>query len=139
MPANILTPAAALVVWTIVMLIWVVATRPPAIRKVGQDKLKRGARGIDLDGVIDDKAQWKAHNYDHLLEQPTLFYAVAVFLALSGYPGWVVGLAWLYVVLRIAHSLWQATVNTQPGRVILFLASSLVLGVIAVQALLVTL
>ena len=139
MPGNILTPVAALVVWTVVMCLWMVAKRGSAIQKLDPAKLKRGAIGPDLNGLVEDEVQWKAHNYNHLLEQPTVFYAAAFVLALSGYPNWVVWLAWLYVLLRVAHSLWQATVNTQPVRVILFLASSLVLGVIAGQALLVTL
>jgi hypothetical protein len=139
MPGNILTPAAVLVVWTVVMCIWMAAARGAAMRNVDTAKLKRGALGPDLDGVIDDRAQWKAHNYDHLLQQPTIFYAAVFLLALSGYPAYVVWLAWLYVALRIVHSLWQAAINTQPGRMLLFLASSLVLGVIAVQALLATL
>jgi hypothetical protein len=139
MPGNILTPAAALVVWTIVMCIWMGVARQPAVKALGTDKLKHSARGQDLDGLIDDNAQWPSHNYNHLMEQPTVFYAAVFVLALSGYPGWVVWLAWLYVALRIAHSVWQAAVNRQPLRLYLFLASTLVLGVIAVQALLVTL
>jgi hypothetical protein len=139
MTANILTPAAALVVWTLVMLLWLVATRGPAIGKVGADKIKRGARGIDLDGVLDDKAQWKAHNYDHLLEQPTIFYAAVFILALSGYRPLDVLLAWAYVALRVVHSLWQATVNRQPARAILFVLSSVFVVALAIRALLVTL
>lgn len=139
MPGNILTPAAVLVVWTIVMCIWMGTVRRPAVKALGTDKLKHSARGSDLDGLVDEKAQWPAHNYTHLMEQPTVFYAAVFILVLSGYPAWVVWLAWLYVVLRIAHSVWQAAVNRQPVRLYLFLAASLVLGVLAVQALLVTL
>lgn len=139
MPGNILTPAAVLVVWTIVMCIWMGAVRRPAIQTLGTDKLKHSARGQDLDGLVDERAQWPSHNYNHLMEQPTVFYAAVFILTLSGYPVYVVWLAWLYVLLRIAHSVWQAAVNRQPVRMYLFLASSVVLGVIAVQALLVTL
>jgi len=139
MPGNILTPAAVLVVWTIVMCIWMAATRGAAIRKLDRAKLKHGATGADLDGLVDDRTLWKAHNYTHLVEQPTVFYAAVFIMTLSGYPRWVVWFAWLYVVLRIAHSLWQAAINTQPVRMLLFLASTLVLGVLAVQALRVTL
>jgi hypothetical protein len=139
MPGNILTPAAALVVWTIVMCIWMAAARRPAIKALGTDNLKHSARGSDLDGLVDEKAQWPSHNYNHLMEQPTVFYAAVFILTLSGYPAYVVWLAWLYVILRVAHSIWQAAINRQPVRMALFLASTLVLGVIAVQALLVTL
>jgi hypothetical protein len=139
MIANILTPAAALVVWTMAMCVWMAMARMSAMRKLDPAQLKPGATGADLDGVVDARAQWKAHNYNHLTEQPTVFYAAVFLLALSGYPEWSVWLAWLYVVLRIVHSLWQAAVNTQPTRAMLFLASTLVLGVLAVQALLATL
>lgn len=139
MPANILTPTALLVVWSVAMLVWMAATRGPALRKLGTDKLKPGARGQDLEGVLPDEVNWKAHNYASLMEQPTIFYAAVFVLVLSGYGPLDTLLAWVYVVLRIAHSLWQAAVNRQPARALLFLASSVVLGILAVRALLVTL
>jgi hypothetical protein len=139
MPGNILTPAAALVVWTVVMCLWMAAARMSAMSKLDPAKLKPGATGADLNGVVADKAQWKAHNYNHLMEQPTIFYAAIFVLSMSGYAAWTVWLAWLYVVLRVIHSIWQAAINTQPMRAMLFLVSTLVLGVLAVQALLVTL
>jgi uncharacterized MAPEG superfamily protein len=139
MPGNILTPAAVLVVWTLVMCLWMAAARTGAMRHLDPAKLKPGATGADLDGVLADKAQWKAHNYNHLMEQPTIFYAAVFVLALSGCARWTVWLAWLYVVLRVIHSVWQAAINTQPMRALLFLASTVVLGVLAVQALLATL
>jgi uncharacterized MAPEG superfamily protein len=136
---NILTPAAVLVVWSIVMLAWMGAARGPALRALGTDKLKRGARGQDLEGLLDDRINCKAHNYVHLHEQPTVFYAAVFILVLSGYGETQVWLAWAYTVLRIAHSVWQAAINTQPVRMLLFLASSLAMAVLAVQALLATL
>ena len=139
MPGNILAPAAALAVWTVVMLIWMAAARGPALRALGTHKLKLGARGQDLEGLIDDRVNWKAHNYANLLEQPTIFYAAVLILALSGYGRTDVWLAWLYVVLRIIHSVWQAAVNKQPARAILFLLSSILMAMLAVRALLATL
>ena len=136
MAPNILTPAAVLVVWTVIMAIWMAATRGPALGKLGTDKLKRGARGQDLEGLIPDEVNWKAHNYVNLLEQPTIFYAAVFILGLSGYGPLDTLLAWLYVVLRIVHSVWQAAVNTQPARAILFLLSSVVLAILAIEALL---
>ena len=136
MAPNILTSAAALVVWTLVMMIWMAATRGPALSKLGTDKLKPGARGQDLEGLIPDEVNWKAHNYVNLLEQPTIFYAAVFILVLSGYGPLDTLLAWLYVVLRIVHSVWQAAVNTQPARAILFLLSSVVLAILAIEALL---
>ena len=133
-PNLILAPAAVLILWTLVMLVWMAGTRGPAVRKLRPDQLKVGARGSDLDGLIDDRINWKAHNYEHLLEQPTIFYAVVFLLALNGFTKLDVALAWSYVALRIIHSLWQALVNTQPARVILFLSSSIPLIVLAIRA-----
>ena len=76
MQAQILTPAAVLVLWTIVMLFWMAGTRLPALTRLGGlGKAKPGGRGQDLEGVLPDEINWKAHNYSHLMEQPTLFYA----------------------------------------------------------------
>jgi hypothetical protein len=136
MPSNILVPAATLVVWTLVMLAWMVATRGPALSKLGASKLRPGARGQDLEDLLDERTNWKAHNYAHLHEQPTVFYAAVLILDLAGYGVADVLLAWLYVLLRVAHSLWQATTNRQPVRVILFLLSSLCLIGLGVRALL---
>ena len=139
MPSNILVPAATLVMWTLVMLAWMVATRGPVLAKLGADKERPGARGQDVDDLVEPRINWKAHNYAHLHEQPTIFYAAVFILVLSGYSATDVWLAWGYVALRVVHSLWQATVNRQPMRVILFLLSSLCLIGLGVRALLATL
>ena len=134
MTGTILTPAAVLVLWTLVMLGWMAATRGPELRKLGTDKLKPGARGVDLEGVIDERANWKAHNYNHLHEQPTLFYATVMILALAGFNAIDVALAWAYVLLRIVHSWWQASVNELRVRVTLFGISSAFLLLLALRA-----
>jgi hypothetical protein len=139
MPPNILTPAAVLVVWTLVMFLWMAATRGPALSKIERSKLKIGARGPDLEPLLDDRVNWKAHNYAHLHEQPTVFYAAVLILVFAGYGVADVVLAWAYVGLRIGHSVWQATINRQPGRAVLFLLSSAFLMGLGVRALLATL
>ena len=139
MTSTILTPAAVLVLWTLAMLGWMAATRGPELRKLGTDKLKPGTRGADLEGVIDERANWKAHNYNHLHEQPTLFYATVMILALAGFNAIDVALAWAYVLLRIAHSWWQATVNDLRVRVTLFAVSSAFLLLLVLRALFATL
>ena len=129
MHSPILEPALALVAWTLVMLVWMVVARMPAMKKAGIDvnKISGGHPGA-LDGVIDDKAQWPAHNYMHLVEQPTLFYAVVFILAFQGAGGgWNTTLAWAYVGLRIVHSLVQATFNRVVVRFGLFALSTLAL------------
>lgn len=140
MQSSILTPAAALVVWSLVVMLWMMVTRFKAFSVAGID-LKRappGGRGQDLEGRIPGEVQWKAHNYAHLMEQPTLFYAAAVILALSGASGFDVAMAWGYVLLRVAHSIWQGTVNRIPVRFMLFFASSLCLAVLAIRAFMAT-
>ncbi|MEY3657379.1 MAG: hypothetical protein RLZZ561_2151 [Pseudomonadota bacterium] len=142
MSAPILAPAAVLVLWSVVMLYWMAGTRIPAMGKSGADlkSAKPGGRGVDLEGVLPDTVNWKGHNYTHLMEQPTLFYAAIAILALAGAGDGVnVQLAWGYTGLRIAHSLWQSLVNTIPVRFTLFLASSLCLTVLAINAVRVTL
>ena len=99
-----------------------------------------GGRGADLEGVLPPQVNWKSHNYTHLLEQPTIFYATIIFLHLSGgNTGLTRGLAWAYVAIRIVHSLWQSTVNRIPVRFTLFLLSTLCLFVLAVLAVIATL
>ncbi|MFM2301759.1 MAG: hypothetical protein RLZZ84_1495 [Pseudomonadota bacterium] len=135
MQAQMLAPAATLVLWTIVMLFWMAGTRLPAIAKNGGlGAAKPGGRGQDLEGVLPDSINWKSHNYTHLLEQPTLFYASVVILALVGATQNDVRVAWGYVALRIVHSVWQATVNTVPVRFTLFLLSTLCLLLLAIHA-----
>ncbi|HYD13327.1 MAG TPA: MAPEG family protein [Allosphingosinicella sp.] len=131
----ILAPVVALVDWTLVMQIWMYATRLPAMRRMGIDlKGRRGGRGAQLDGVLADEVQWKAHNYNHLLEQPTLFYAIALTLALTGGGlKWSLWLAWAYVGLRVLHSLIQATSNVVRWRFLVFSLASLVLLALTVH------
>ena len=127
MPHNpLLAPVAALVAWTLVMMVWMYFTRMTAMRRAGISLSGRvGSRGKDLDGVVEDSVQWKSHNYNHLMEQPTLFYAVALSLAIIGDrdPG-TLAFAWAYVGLRIAHSLVQSTVNVVKYRFLLFALAS---------------
>lgn len=136
MQAQILAPAAVLVLWSIVMLFWLAATRLPPIFKQpgGLGAAKPGGRGADLEGVLPDSVQWKSHNYTHLMEQPTIFYATVMILALMGASATDVAFAWGYVALRIVHSIWQATVNKVSIRFALFNLSTICLVVMAIHA-----
>jgi hypothetical protein len=135
-PSPILTPVVALVAWTMIMMIWMYATRFPAMQRKGIAlKGRIGSKPGALDGVVEDHVQWKAHNYNHLMEQPTLFYAICLVLALIGQgEGLNLYLAWAYVALRIAHSLVQATVNVVRYRFWLFSLASLALIMLIVHA-----
>jgi uncharacterized MAPEG superfamily protein len=141
MQAQMLAPAAVLVAWSLVMLFWMAGTRLPAMSKAmgGVGKTKPGGRGQDLEGVLDDRVNWKSHNYAHLMEQPTLFYAVSLIIALLGASAGDVLAAWVYVVVRIIHSIWQATVNVVSIRFLLFMISTVALVILAIHALMMTL
>ena len=126
---EILAPIVALVAWSLIMMIWMYWVRFPAMARKGISlKGRVGSKGGDLDGVVEPNVQWKAHNYNHLMEQPTLFYAIALTLALIGAGGGLnLWIAWAYVAFRIAHSLVQATVNVVFYRFLLFIGGSLCL------------
>ncbi len=133
-----LAPAVALVAWTMVMWAWMYATRIPAINRMPKDGSPQadvGWTGAKLESALPREIQWKAHNYNHLHEAPTLFYAVAIVLAIIGQgDGLNSVLAWTYVGLRVIHSIWQATVNRVMVRFALFALSSLVLIALIVHA-----
>ncbi|MFO6429199.1 MAPEG family protein [Erythrobacter sp. W302b] len=133
---DILAPVVVLLAWTMVMWVWMYATRIPAMLKAGIDaKGMVGSTGASLRAQLPDNVSWKADNYNHLHEAPTLFYAVAIVLAIIGQgDGLNTTLAWAYVVLRIAHSLVQATVNRVAVRFALFALSSLALMALILHA-----
>lgn len=140
MQAQILAPAAVLVVWSIIMLFWMAGVRLPALKKAGIDLGARpGGRGQDLEGQVDPKINWPSHNYSHLMEQPTVFYAAVMILAIMGPGAADVLAAWIYVGLRIIHSIWQATVNTVPVRFLLFIISTFALLFLGIRAVIATL
>jgi len=138
---HMLAPAAVLVFWSLVMLAWLARARFAAMAGLGRDlsKAPPGGRGQNLEGIMPDRVMWKSHNYTHLMEQPTLFYAVVLILTLAGPAPTDIALAWAYTSLRVIHSLWQATVNTIPVRFTLFILSSACLASLAVRALILTL
>lgn len=137
--AGTLPPVVALAAWTMVMWAWMYATRIPALNaaKLDLDELARDP-ATSLDDVLPVGVQWKAHNYNHLHEAPTVFYAVAIVLAVIGEgDGLNAQLAWGYVALRVIHSLVQVTVNKVMWRFALFALSSVVQIVLVARAVMV--
>lgn len=130
---SMMAPVLALVVWTLVILVWLYARRIPAMRKAGIDPAKiKGSESYASLPPMAPKAVWVADNYNHLHEQPTIFYALCVYSHLSGvFDGLNVGLAWTYVALRVVHSFIQITTNFVPLRFAVFNLGSLVLAIIA--------
>jgi hypothetical protein len=134
--SPILAPVVVLVAWSLVMHAWMYVSRFTAMKRAGISLQGRvGSRGSALEGAIPDEANWKAHNYNHLMEQPTIFYAIALTLALMGMGhGINYWLAWGYVGLRILHSLIQVTVNVVTYRFLVFSLASLCLLGLTVHA-----
>jgi hypothetical protein len=139
--SPIFAPAIVLVLWSLVMLGWLAITRLPAMARAGVSLTQSvGSRGVNLEGVIPDRVNWKAHNYAHLMEQPTIFYATVVILGVVGAgDGINLQLAWAYVLLRIAHSVVQATWNRVVVRFSLFCLATTALLLLAINAARVTL
>ena len=128
--SPILAPVVALVAWTLLVMLWMVVARRRAFAQMGVTlkTIPPGSRGANLDGKAPDEAQWPSHNYNHLMEQPTIFYAIALTLALMDFGGGInYYLAWGYVGFRVLHSLVQGTINVVAIRFTLFFLASLCL------------
>jgi hypothetical protein len=124
-------PVMALVLWTLVVWLWMYATRIPAMQKAKIDP-QEAARTRTL--VLPPEVMWVSDNYNHLMEQPTIFYATALAAHVTGQvDGLNMTLAWAYVVLRVVHSLIQCTVNVVTARFAVFTLATLALAVLAVR------
>jgi hypothetical protein len=135
-PTNpLLAPLVALAAWSMVMWLWMYVTRLPAMRRARMKPDSNAPRGEQMN-QLPPSVRWKADNYNHLMEQPTLFYAVVLALVLAGGgSGAEVALAWAYTGLRVVHSLVQALINRIEVRFVLFILSSLALiGLIVAAA-----
>ena len=127
---DILQPVVALMIWTMIMWVWMYATRIPAMQKNPDIDANRlvGATGASLRAMLPERVNWKADNYNHLHEQPTVFYAVGIVLAIIGAGDCVPALlAWIYAGLRVIHTIVQVTANRVLVRFVLFAVSSIVL------------
>lgn len=135
MEAGMIAPVLGLAAWTFVMWVWMYATRIPAMREAQVDVAELSRTGAKLS--LPPEVERVADNYNHLHEQPTIFYAVALAAQLAGAADPLsVGLAWGYVALRVVHSLIQATVNVIPLRFGVFVLGSVVLLALLVRTVL---
>jgi hypothetical protein len=127
-----LTPVLTLIVWSLLIWIWMYATRIPAMQKA-----RIAPQDARFPGSLDklpDSARQVADNYNHLMEQPTIFYALCFYVVLAGHTDALnMELAWAYVGLRILHSLIQCTVNVVNLRFVVFALSTLMLMAIAAR------
>lgn len=121
----LLGPVVALVAWSMVMWLWMYATRLPAMMAAKMKPDPYAPRGEQM-ATLPAPVRWKADNYNHLMEQPTIFYAITLALAVMGTPSSpALALAWAYVALRVVHSLVQALINRIELRFVLFVLSNL--------------
>ncbi|MDG1206258.1 MAG: MAPEG family protein [Pseudomonadales bacterium] len=131
--SPILLPIIALVLWTLIMQGWMLLARIPAMTSLKID-ISEAERTADLAAKLPKQVMWKADNYNHLMEQPTIFYAAALALALAGLGTDLnVILAWVYVGSRVVHSIVHSTTNNVPIRFGLFVIGTLTLLVMAVN------
>ena len=130
---TMMAPVLGLIVWTLFILVWLYVRRIPAMRKAGIDPARiKGSESYAGLPPMDPKAVWVADNYNHLHEQPTIFYALCIYSHLTGVADEInAGLAWAYVGIRAVHSLIQITSNYVPVRFVVFNIGSLVLMIIA--------
>lgn len=128
---GLMAPVLALVLWTLVIWLWMYATRIPAMRKAGIDP-QEAARTRTLD--LPPEIMWVSDNYNHLMEQPTIFYAATIAAQVLGQADPInIGLAWAYVGLRVVHSLIQCTTNIVVLRFAAFTLSTVALAVLALR------
>ena len=135
---TLIAPVMALVAWSLAVWLWMYVRRLPAMSKAGikpQDAAFPGSLNVLPAGV-----RQAADNYNHLMEQPTIFYAAALAIQVAGHADdWALRLAWVYVGLRVAHSLVQVSVNAVTLRFLLFSLSTIALAVMVVRELVVLL
>lgn len=130
---SMLMPVLALIILSLLVWIWMYATRIPAMQAARIDPQSARHPG-SLDG-LPSSARQVADNYNHLMEQPTIFYALVFVIVLAGLTdGLYVQLAWAYVVLRLVHTLIQCTVNIVNLRFAVFALSTIVLMAMAGRA-----
>ncbi|MFC3052490.1 MAPEG family protein [Kordiimonas pumila] len=134
MEQSILTPVLVLVCWTLVLWVWLYATRLPAMKAAGVDFTKPAEAKAKME-TLPAKAVNVANNYNHLHEQPVIFYALIFYIHLSGaVTSLDIQLAWAYVGLRVLHSLIQCTNNMVIRRFMVFVLASICLFALAVRA-----
>jgi hypothetical protein len=129
---TMLTPILALIVWTLIVWVWMYATRIPAMQAARINPQE--AQHASALNVLPSRVRFVADNYNHLMEQPTIFYAMVFYIVLAGHIDLVhIWLAWAYVALRVIHSLIQNTVNNVTARFSVFALSTFVLAAMAIK------
>jgi len=130
--SHFLTPVLALILWSCVAWCIMYARRIPAMQKAEIDPDNAQSPDGDWKDKMPARAQYAAHNYNHLMEQPTIFYALMFYISLTGGESDLMALlAWVYVILRVIHSLVQITINKVMVRFSIFSLSTFALIIMA--------
>jgi hypothetical protein len=130
---GLILPVLALVAWSILVWLWMIMGRVSVMRRerIHPQKAVR-TREFSTSG----REQWVADNYNHLMEQPTIFYAAALAAHAAGQGNAInIGLAWTYVIIRIVHTLIQTSSNIVMWRFYAFIASTAALAAMVVYTL----
>ena len=128
---EFLLPVFALIIWTMIMWLWMMATRIPGMQKAGIDP-NSVRHPSDMGDQLPPSVRSIGDNYNHLHEQPTIFYALMLFTAVTGGATQIgLYLAWAYVGLRVVHSLVQILSGNVTFRFMVFCLASFALFALA--------
>ena len=129
----ILQPVFVVGLLTVAMTIWMFITRISAMSRL-KIHPQEGQNTNKLRELLPKEVSRVANNYNHLFEQPTLFYAVAISIAVLGHVDSVhLVSAWTYAILRITHSLVQATIDLVLARFVIFALSWFILSIMIIR------
>ncbi len=132
----ILQPILFMGLLSFVMMLLMYATRIPAAKRLEAEgvDLQKLAHPSQLGGVFPSSVERVADNYNHLWEQPTLFYAVIMVIWAQGHTDMVhLYAAWSYCILRLLHSVIQVLVNHVWIRFSVFMLSWIALAVLLLR------
>ena len=131
---RILDPMLAMLAWSGLIVAILLMTRIPAVARQWGN-LQFAKHSDELRPKLPEKFRYITDNYNHIFEQPTLFYAVLIYIQLADSASQInVSLAWAYVSLRVIHSAIQLTSNNVSWRAASFATSSLILiGMISME------
>ena len=131
---SILEPMLAMLAWSGLIVAILLMSRIPSVAKQWGN-LQFAKHSDELRPKLPEKFRYITDNYNHILEQPTLFYAVLIYIQLADTASQTnVSLAWTYVSLRVIHSAIQLTSNNVSWRAVSFATSSLILiGMILIE------
>lgn len=133
MAEAILKPVFAMALLTFVMALWLLVTRIPTMAKL-KIHPQKGRDTTELRKLLPDAVNGPANNYNHLFEQPVVFYAVCLSLAVLNHAdNFFVTCAWIYVALRVVHSIVQATIDIVTIRFYIFITSWVVLATMIIR------